>query len=119
MYSPAAANGEADVTKTLQAWANAWTRKDVRGYLAYYANDFQTPKGMTRKAWETERTQRIDKPGKLQVSVDDIKISVAGDKATARFRQHYTSATLKSSTSKTVVFVRSGGKWLIQQERVS
>ncbi len=117
--SPSAANGEADVTKTLQAWANAWTRKDVRGYLAYYANDFQTPKGMTRKVWETERTQRIDKPGKLQVSVDDIKISVAGDKATARFRQHYTSATLKSSTSKTVVFVRSGGKWLIQQERVS
>ena len=73
---------------------------------------------MPRKAWESERTQRIDKPGKLQVTVDDIKISLAGDKATVRFRQHYSSTTLKSSTSKTMVFVKSGGKWLIQQERV-
>ena len=73
---------------------------------------------MARKAWEAERTQRIDRPGKLQVSVDDIKVSLAGDKATVRFRQHYVSATLKSSANKTVVFVKSGGKWLIQQERV-
>jgi len=109
---------EADVTKALQGWANAWSRKDVKTYLGYYANDFQTPKGVARKAWETERTQRIDKPGKLQVSVDDIKISLANDKATVRFRQNYTSATLKSSTGKTLIFVKTAGKWLIQQERV-
>ena len=116
----AAANGESDVTKALQGWASAWSRKDVKGYLGYYANDFQTPNGMARKAWETERSQRIDKPGKLQVSVDEIKISsITDDKATVRFRQHYTSATLNSSASKTVVFVKSAGKWLIQQERVS
>ena len=109
---------EAEVTKAVRGWASAWSRKDVKAYLGYYANDFQTPKGMARKAWETERTQRIDKPGKLQVSVDDIKISLANDKATVRFRQNYTSATLKSSTGKTLVLVKSVGKWLIQQERV-
>ena len=116
--TPVAANAEADVSRTLQGWANAWSNKDVKSYLAYYANDFQTPNGMARKAWETERAQRIDKPGKLQVSVDNIKVTLAGDKATVRFRQHYTSASLKTSASKTVVFVKSGGKWLIQQERV-
>src|SRR5664279_4044576 len=85
---PADTSGvEADVTKALQGWANAWSRKDVKTYLAYYASDFQTPKGMARKAWEAERTQRIDKPGKLQVSVDEIKVSLADDKATVRFRQ--------------------------------
>ena len=111
-------NSEADVSKALQGWASAWSRKDVKSYLAYYASDFQTPNGMARKAWETERTQRIDKPGKLLVSVDEIKVSIAGDKATARFRQHYNSASLKTTASKTVVFIRSEGKWLIQQERV-
>ena len=117
---PADTSGvEADVTKALQGWASAWSRKDVKTYLGYYANDFQTPKGVARKAWETERTQRIDKPGKLQVSVDDIKVSLANDKATVRFRQNYTSATLKSSTGKTLIFVKTAGKWLIQQERVS
>jgi len=109
---------EAEVTKAVRGWASAWSRKDVKAYLGYYANDFQTPKGMARKAWETERTQRIDKPGKLQVSIDDIKISLANDKATVRFRQNYTSATLQSSTGKTLVLVKSAGKWLIQQERV-
>ena len=114
----ASVGAEAEVTKTLQAWASAWSNKDVKAYLGYYASDFQPPNGMTRKVWEAERAQRIDKPGKLQVSVDSIKVSVAGDKATVRFRQQYTSATLKTSASKTVVFVKSAGKWLIQQERV-
>ena len=117
--NPVGAGSESDITKALQGWAGAWSRKEVKSYLSYYASDFQVPNGMARKAWEAERTQRIDKPGKLQVSVDDIKVSVTGDKATVKFRQHYTSATLKSSTNKTVVFVKSGNKWLIQQERVS
>ncbi len=115
----AAPGGEADVTRALQAWAGAWSRKDVKAYLASYAADFQTPSGMTRKAWEAERTQRIDKPGKWQVSVEDVKVSVAGDKATVKFRQNYTSATLKSTASKTLLMVKSGNRWLIQQERVS
>ena len=109
---------ESEVSKTLQAWASAWSRKDVKSYLGYYAADFRTPNGMARKAWEAERTQRIDKPGKLQVSVDELKVSLDGDKATVKFRQHYVSATLKSSTNKTVVFIKSGSKWLISQERV-
>ena len=113
-----ASSTEADITKALQDWASDWSRKNVKGYLNRYASDFQLPKGMTRKAWEAERAQRIDKPGKLQVSVNDIKISVADNKATVRFRQQYNSATLQSSAGKTMVFVKVGGKWLIQQERV-
>lgn len=113
-----ASSTEADITKALQDWASDWSRKNVKGYLNRYASDFQPPKGMTRKAWEAERAQRIDKPGKLQISVNDIKVSVADNKATVRFRQQYNSATLQSSAGKTMVFVKVGGKWLIQQERV-
>ena len=119
--APAAAKAEAAdegaVTKAVQNWAAAWSRKDVKGYLSFYAPDFQAPGG-NRKAWEKERASRIDKPGKLQVSVEDIKVSQNGDKATVRFKQNYTSATLKSSAAKTLVLQRSGGKWLIQQEKV-
>ena len=109
---------EADLKKALLGWASAWSRKDVKSYLSYYANDFQTPKGVARKEWEAERAKRIDKAGKLQVTVDDVKVSIANDKATVRFRQNYVSSSLKSSTGKTLVFVKSGSKWLIQQERV-
>ncbi|MBI2306466.1 MAG: tetratricopeptide repeat protein [Rhodocyclales bacterium] len=114
----AADAGEAEAVNAVQGWAAAWSKKDVKGYLAHYAPDFQTPNGMPRKAWEAERQQRIEKPGKIQVSVDDVKVAIAGDKATVKFRQNYKSATLNSSAGKTLVLIRVGGKWLIQQERV-
>lgn len=110
--------GEAEAINAVQNWAAAWSKKDVRAYLGHYAPDFQTPNGMPRKAWENERQQRIDKPGKIQVGVDDFKVSISGDKATVKFRQSYKSATLNSSAGKTLVLIRVGGKWLIQQERV-
>jgi hypothetical protein len=40
------------------------------------------------------------------------------NKATARFRQLYRSAKLKTSSRKALVLVRQDGKWLIQQERI-
>ncbi|MFZ2268463.1 MAG: tetratricopeptide repeat protein [Azonexus sp.] len=109
--------GQEDIAKAITAWANAWSRKDMRAYLGAYANDFNTPKGMARKAWEAEREDRIaGKPGKISVNVDEPTISINGDKATAKFRQHYKAGSLDSSTTKTLVFVRSGGKWLIKEE---
>ena len=113
------ADTSTEVSKAIEAWAAAWTRKDVKAYLARYAKDFKVPGGASRASWETERSQRINKPGKISVDVDNIKISVdAPDQVTARFRQNYKSATLSSATTKTLVLVKRDGKWLIQQERV-
>lgn len=72
---------------------------------------------MTRKAWEAERAQRIDKPGKLQVSVNDIKISVA-DNSNGSLPPAIQLSNAPIIGWKTMVFVKSAGKWLIQQERV-
>ncbi|MBP5986613.1 MAG: tetratricopeptide repeat protein [Azonexus sp.] len=106
-----------DVAKTIAAWADAWSRKDMKAYLGAYASDFDTPKGMSRKAWEQEREKRIaGKGGKISVSVDAPQVTINGDKATAKFRQHYKAAGLSSSTTKTLVLVRNGSKWLIKEE---
>lgn len=108
-----------DIGKTVEAWAADWSRKDVKAYLARYAKDFKVPGNQSRSAWETERTQRIKKPGNIQVSVEALKVvSQDGDKAEVRFRQQYASANLKSGSTKTLVMVKQGGKWLIQQERI-
>ena len=63
----AAVADESDaVLQAVNAWASAWSRKDVKGYLSQYASDFKTPKGIPRKAWEEEREDRIaGKPGKI------------------------------------------------------
>ena len=113
----AASGTNDDITKAMSAWADAWSRKDMRAYLNAYAQDFDTPKGMSRKAWEQEREQRIaGKGGKISVSFDSPQITVNGDKATVKFRQHYKATGLSSSTTKTLIFVRSGSKWLIKEE---
>jgi tetratricopeptide (TPR) repeat protein len=118
---PQAAGGNlaADVAKAVQSWAAAWSKKDVKAYLSHYAKDFVPPGGDSRAAWEAERTQRIEKPGAIAVSVDDLRVTPEGaDKATVRFRQHYRSATLKTSSNKALALVRQDGRWLIKQERI-
>jgi tetratricopeptide (TPR) repeat protein len=106
-----------DVAKAVVAWADAWSRKDMRAYLGAYASDFDTPKGMSRKAWEQEREKRIaGKGGKISVSIDTPQIVVNGDKATAKFRQRYQARGMDSTTTKTLALVRSGSKWLIKDE---
>ena len=112
------AGDEAAVAKTLQAWANAWSRKDAKAYFAYYTSEFRPSGGMARKTWEEGRTRAMKKPGKLLVRVEDIKVSFVDDKATVRFRQNYSAPYLDSSVTKTIVLVKPKGKWLIQQERV-
>jgi tetratricopeptide (TPR) repeat protein len=116
---PAPAGTSGDIEKTLDAWAAAWSKKNVKGYLSYYAKDFQTPGGEPRATWESERTKRITKPGKIEVNIGNLSVTAEGpDRATARFRQNYRSASLKTSSNKLLVLVRQDGKWLIQQERV-
>jgi len=105
-----------DIAKTLNEWAAAWSSKDVKKYLGYYASDFKTPKGMSRKAWSDERQARIVGKGRINVKVEKPQISISGNTATVKFHQAYSSDRLSVSSKKTMIFTKSGGKWKIQQE---
>lgn len=109
-----------EIVNTVHAWAGAWARKDVAGYLAYYAKDFKTPKGEARGDWEQARKQRISAPKKIEVEIDSPKVSISGDNAASvSFRQIYRSDVIKTSGTKTLVMVKANGKWLIREERVN
>ncbi|MDD5177445.1 MAG: tetratricopeptide repeat protein [Sterolibacterium sp.] len=116
---PVPANASSEIGKMLESWAAAWSKKNVKAYLSYYAKDFQTPGGESRAAWEGERSKRLTKPGNILVSIEGLHVASEGaERATVKFRQHYRSASLKTSSNKVLVIVRQDGKWLIQQERV-
>lgn len=112
-----AAGDEAQVTAAINAWAQAWSSKNVAGYLAAYAPEFDTPDGLSRKAWEQQRKERIERPKSISVEVKINKVTLSGNEATVSLRQSYKSDTLKSNTGKTLKLVKSGDKWLIRQER--
>ena len=110
--------GEDEVMKTVQAWAAAWSKKDVDGYLALYARDFKTPGGESRSDWSKARRDRIMAPKSIAVSVENPRVSIQGDHATVSFKQKYRSDLRTVNSGKTLVLVRSGNRWLIQQEKV-
>jgi tetratricopeptide (TPR) repeat protein len=114
----AAAQDQDEVLKAINGWAKAWSDNDVNGYLAHYASDFQAPKGVSRSDWESQRKARIAKPRKIQVDIESPKVSFnENGRVTVTFRQHYRSDTLTVTSAKSLVMVKAGDKWLIQQER--
>jgi len=117
---PAAApNHEDAVLQAVAGWAKAWADNDVAGYLAHYAPDFETPKGMSRAEWEAQRKSRIAKPRQIEVEIQAPKVKFNDqNRATVTFQQRYRSNTFKSDARKTLVMVKSGEKWLIWQEDV-
>jgi murein L,D-transpeptidase YafK len=103
---------------TVKAWAASWSAKDTDKYLAFYAPDFHTPEGASRSDWEAQRRERIAKPAHIQVQVRNIKVDFIDDThTTVKFHQSYHASPIKSADHKTLLMVKSGDTWLIQEER--
>ena len=108
----------ADVLRSVEGWAQAWSRKDVDAYLGYYARDFKTPAGDRRGDWEKSRRARISGAKSITVAVDSPKVTMKGpQEASVTFRQTYRSDKLNTRSLKTLEMVQAEGKWLIKEEK--
>ncbi len=106
-----------EVLSTTKEWAAAWSAKNSKKYLAFYAKEFNVPGGESRGAWEAQRKQRIAAPKSIHVEVRDAKVKVANDShASVSFRQTYRASHLNVTTSKTLNWVKTDGQWLIAEE---
>jgi tetratricopeptide (TPR) repeat protein len=115
---PAANNNSDDVLKTVKAWAAAWSAQNSKKYLSFYASDFKVPDKQSRKEWETSRKERIAKPKSIEVGIGETSVSFSdASHATVKFRQTYRASHMKTSSRKTLLMVKSGGDWRIQEER--
>jgi len=107
-----------EVLKTVMSWAAAWSAKNTDKYLSFYADDFKTPGDETRTAWEASRRERISKPKYIHIGIRIMTIQFTDrGHAAVKFRQSYHASHLKTSGNKTLMMVKSGDKWLIQEER--
>lgn len=118
---PAAPASKAEQTAVLDAiriWADAWSARDVKAYLAAYSSDFVTPRGMSHERWAAERTERITSKQSITVKVEAPRVTLNGDQATVQFRQQFSSDKLRSTDQKTLMLIRRDGAWRIREERV-
>lgn len=108
----------AEVLKAVDAWAEAWSRKDADAYLAHYAKDFDPPGGQSRADWEKTRRSRIAAPKSIAVSIASPKVTMQGsDSASVTFRQTYLSDVFKGTSNKTLILVKADGRWQIREEK--
>ena len=108
----------AEVLNAMQAWAAAWSAKDSKKYLAFYAKEFKIPGGESRSAWEEQRKERIAKPKSIRVEVRDAKVKLADPAhASVGFRQSYRASHLNTTSGKTLEWMKVDGQWLIVEER--
>ena len=112
----AAPGNSREVETAVQAWATAWSSKDLNAYLGSYGKDFNPPGKLSRKAWEDERRARIVGKNRINVRLSEISVSVNGNKASAKFKQSYSADALNVSSRKTLDLVKAGDRWVIVRE---
>jgi len=113
-----AADASAEVLKAVNGWAQAWSKKDASGYLAYYAKEFKTPGGESRGDWEKTRRERIAAAKSISVAVESPKVTMrSAEQASVSFRQTYKSDKLTSKNRKTLELVKVDNRWLIKEEK--
>ncbi len=114
----ATADPAAEVLKATKDWAAAWSAKNSKKYLAFYAKEFKVPGGENRGAWEAQRRERIAKPKSIRVEVRDAKVKVVDDQhASVSFKQSYRASHMHTTSGKTLDWTKVDGQWLIAEER--
>ena len=105
-----------DISNAIEIWKTAWEDKNMKGYLASYAANFQYPNNMSRSDWEEYRSVRITSKKTIDISISNIKVKFENQKIIATFMQDYKSGKFNQISKKTLVFVNEDDKWVIFEE---
>lgn len=109
----------AEFLEQIEGWRARWSELDTEGYLAYYADDFET-EGMNKRAF-TQHKRRVN-AGKKKIDVQlegvDLFRYPGGDGLMlARFTQQYRSNNYVKTSDKYQFWRRSAdGTWRIVKE---
>ena len=104
----------------VQAWAAAWSARDVEKYLTSYAPKFKPANGMSRRAWEVQRRKIIAKANAIKVELADIKGTMQDEShASVSFMQSYRADNYADKTHKMLELEKVGDAWLIVTEQTT
>lgn len=106
------------VKQALNDWSAAWEKKDIERYIKSYSDDFTPSDGKSHASWARDRQDRILSKGSIRIRLSKLDVSMlSSTHARIRFRQHYDSDKLKTSSEKTIEMKWIDRRWLITLER--
>jgi len=109
-------NSVKEAEAAVRDWAKAWATQDMSAYLGSYGKEFDPPGKQSRSAWEQERRNRIVGKASISVKLENLNVTVNGNKAVAKFRQDYRAGSYSVSSRKTLDLLKAGEHWLIVKE---
>lgn len=102
----------------VEAWALAWSLRNLEEYLAAYSDDFVPAGNIPRKKWEQVRRQRISGADYIEVKILDLTVVPLGkDLVQAAFIQKYHARGKNDLSRKTLMLKREGNLWKIKSEK--
>jgi len=113
-------NDKEVVTARIQQWVSAWEQKNFDVYAGFYGKNFDPAGFPSKDAWLKSRKQRLAKAGPLRITLQDINITVEGNRAVAEFMQIYSSPTYSDKVMKQLVLEleQENKQWVIVKETV-
>jgi tetratricopeptide (TPR) repeat protein len=113
------ASVEPELRAAVEAWAKAWSARDVDAYLAAYGAEFEPADGTRLEQWEQTRRKRLQQSSFIKVELTDVKIVEHGpEHAQVSFDQHYESDAFRDVVRKTLIMKKVGADWKIVEETV-
>jgi outer membrane protein assembly factor BamE len=117
--SSAATSSEEPVLNALNAWANAWARRDKEAYFAAYDERFVPQDGGDRAAWKKRKLQVMDGSKRIEIKVDSPTVERTEEgTAAVTFNQYYQADHYHDAVVKQLLMVKRDGRWLIVEEKV-
>lgn len=131
-----------EVTNVVKDWASASSQKNADNFLRFYSDKFEPSPTLTRAAWESQTRNKMSRSGKVDMSIQNIRVTCEGDKANAQFDLNSTTTTYKlkkevnpatgcevcnmkripikgptKNVNKALDFERTAGQWKITKEQ--
>jgi len=117
--APVAALNEDAVLKAVNAWANAWARRDDEAYFAAYDPGFIPQGGGSHADWVKRRRMLLEVARNIDVKIESPSVDRADDGTVmVTFNQFYRSDNYRDTVVKQLRMTERDGHWLIVDEKV-
>ncbi|MDP1927616.1 MAG: outer membrane protein assembly factor BamE [Thiobacillus sp.] len=104
---------------SLNAWANAWARRNSEAYLAAYDRGFVPQGGQGRADWEARQRVLLGGTTAIDLKIESPSVARAKDgSATVTFNQLYRAGKDREEVIKQLRMIERDGRWLIVEEKV-
>ncbi|MBF0529639.1 MAG: L,D-transpeptidase family protein [Deltaproteobacteria bacterium] len=113
---PKPSKDEADeLRKLVDNWLNAWRKKDLDEYIAFYHPDFRY-RGMNVKAFKNYKADLAKKYTNVSIKIQKPDVQLEGSQALVTFVQDFRSDQHRDYGLKTLIFKKDKKDWRIKEE---